>query len=63
MLSLVTRNKQKNEAKGPNVVKDEASKLIEYFDFVLRKLLQLSGLTACTMHSVLIFTDVLAKRG
>ena len=37
MLSLVTRNKQNHEAKSPNWDKDEASTLIEYFDFVLRK--------------------------
>ena len=38
-------------------------KLIEYFDFVLRKLLQLSTLTARKMRSILIFTHVLAQRG
>ena len=37
-------------------------KLIEYFDFVLQKLLQLSTLTARTMRSILIFTHVLAER-
>ena len=35
MLSLVTRHKQKHEAKGPNLVEGKASKLIESFDFVL----------------------------
>ena len=38
-------------------------KLIQYFDFVLRKLLQLSTLTARTIRSILIFTHVLAERG